>query len=344
MESASAVPPPAASTALPDPEVHAVATSDGTEVRLTRYRMGTKGPVVLAPGYGNAARAFALDTVPKSFVEYLGEHDYDVCPALPSSHSQFTVDDIALRDWPAAIDTVRRESGADSVQAMGHCVGGLSLFMAIGGGMEGLRSASFSALAGHPIPTPGNKLRAGVRMATVFKRLGIKGLDTEYDPKSIPDRAIESVMKVLPFRHVYDDPVARRIYFIYGDVFDYENIDEETMRTSVPSFFGNGNITFFEHISLMIRAREARNARGEDVYVSNLDAYKLPINFLTGEHNRMFVPEGLQRTYDTLRRGNGPERYRHTVVRDYAHLDLWLGTNAERDVFPTALAELERHN
>ena len=115
-------------------------------------------------------------------------------------------------------------------------------------------------------------------------------------------------MKVLPFRHVYDDPVARRIYFIYGDVFDYENIDDDTMRSSVPSFFGNGNITFFEHISLMIRAGEARNAQGEDSYVSNLDAYKLPINFMTGEHNRMFVPAGLQRTYDTLRRGNGPEQ------------------------------------
>jgi hypothetical protein len=138
--------------------------------------------------------------------------------------------------------------------------------------------------------------------------------------------------------------VARRIYFIYGDVFDYENIDDETMRSSVPSFFGNGNITFFEHISLMIRASEARNAHGEDVYVSNLDAYNLPINFMTGEHNRMFVPAGLQRTYETLRRGNGPERYRHTVFKDYAHLDLWLGQNAERDVFPTALAELERHN
>ena len=46
---------------------------------------------------------------------------------------------------------------------MGHCVGGLSLFMAIGGGLEGLRSATFSALAGHPIPTVGNQVRAGIR-------------------------------------------------------------------------------------------------------------------------------------------------------------------------------------
>src|SRR5262245_57775507 len=138
-------------TTLPPAEVHSVPTSDGTSVRLTRYRFGTKGPLVLAPGYGNAARAFAIDTVPKNWVSYLGEHGYDVwlfdyraSPDLPSSYTQFTVDDIAMRDWPAAVDTVRRETGQDEIQALGHCIGGLSLFMAIGGGMQGLRSATFS--------------------------------------------------------------------------------------------------------------------------------------------------------------------------------------------------------
>ena len=53
------------------------------------------------------------------------------------------------------------------MQALAHCVGGLSLCMAIGGGLEGVRSATFSALAGHPIPTAGNKLRAGVHLATI---------------------------------------------------------------------------------------------------------------------------------------------------------------------------------
>src|SRR5215208_6686404 len=98
--------------ALPRPEVHAVPTSDGTEIRLTHYAMGTKGPIVLAPGYGNAARAFAVDTVPKNYVQFLGEHGYDVwlldyraSPDLESSFTQFTGDDIATRDWPAAVDT-----------------------------------------------------------------------------------------------------------------------------------------------------------------------------------------------------------------------------------------------
>ena len=65
-------------SALPQPTVHAFTASDGTELRLTNYPFGKKGPLVLAPGYGNSARAWALDTVPKSFAEYLGEHGYDV--------------------------------------------------------------------------------------------------------------------------------------------------------------------------------------------------------------------------------------------------------------------------
>src|SRR6187200_3471903 len=127
-----------ATGALPKAAVHSVSTSDGAEVRLTRYQMGTKGPLVLAPGFGNAARAFSVDTVEKNWVQYLGEHGYDVwlldyraSPDLPSSFTQFTVDDIALRDWPAAVETVRRETGTDAIQALGHCIGGLSLFMAI---------------------------------------------------------------------------------------------------------------------------------------------------------------------------------------------------------------------
>ena len=51
-----------------------VVTSDGTEVALTHHAAGDKGPIVLAPGYGNAARAIALDTVPKSFADNLAEH------------------------------------------------------------------------------------------------------------------------------------------------------------------------------------------------------------------------------------------------------------------------------
>jgi cholesterol oxidase len=227
---------------------------------------------------------------------------------------------------------------------MGHCVGGLSLFMAIGGGLEGLRSATFSSLAGHPIATPGNRVRAGAHLATMFKKVGIKGLNTDYNPDYLPDRVVERVMRTLPFRHVYDSPVGRRIYFVYGDVFDFSNINEETMDAAVPSIFGISNITFFEHISRMIRKNRAVDRAGRDAYLANVDRYRMPMSFLTGAHNRMFVPRGLQRSYEHVVAANGPERYTHHVFNDYAHLDMWLGENAAHDIFPTALSELERQD
>jgi pimeloyl-ACP methyl ester carboxylesterase len=331
--------------------MHAVATSDGTEVRLTHHASGDKGPIVLAPGYGNAARAFALDSVPKNFADYLAENGFDVwlfdyraSPDLPSSRTQFNVDDIAMRDWPAAIAEVRRETGADSVQALGHCIGGLTLFMAIGGGLEGVRSATFSALAGHPVPTPANRLRAHVRVPTVLRMAGMPTISTEYRPDSLQDRALERVMRALPINHMHDSPVGRRIYFIYGDVFDHSRIDEETLADEVPGFFGAGNMTFFEHMGVMVRkGGRAVDVQGRDVYLANTERYRMPISLLTGSRNRMFLPRGLEATHDMLRAANGPELYTRHVVPGYAHLDLWLGRDAERDVFPIALAELERH-
>jgi pimeloyl-ACP methyl ester carboxylesterase len=333
---------------LPRTEVHPVVTSDGTEIRLTRYP-GTKGPIVLAPGYGNAARAFAVDTVERNFVAYLNENGYDVwlldyraSPELPASRTQFTVDDIATRDWPAAVATIRKESGADSVQALAHCVGGLSLFMALGAGLEGVRSAVFSALAGHPIPTPANQLRSHVRLANAFKAAGILGLNTDYHADSGMDRAVDVAMRVLPFKHICDSPVCRRICFVYGDVFDHSHLNDAT-HDALEGIFGITNITFFDHISRMIRASRAVDARGRDAYLSNPDRYKIPLAFMTGEHNRMFLPKGLARTHDMLRAANGPDLYRSHVIGGYAHLDCWLGEHSDRDVFPIALAELERH-
>jgi cholesterol oxidase len=306
--------------------------------------------VVLAPGYGNAARAFSIDTVDRNLVQFLGEHGYDVwlldyrsSPELPAARTQFTVDDIATRDWPAAIETVRRETGAESVQVLAHCVGGLSAFMALGAGLEGVRSAVFSALAGHPIPTPANRLRSWIRLATLFMAARITNLTTDYDATLRIDRAVDLAMRTLPFENHCDNPVCRRICFVYGDVYEHKNLNAAT-HEALGGIFGITNLTFFEHISRMIRARRAVTADGKDAYLSQLDRYRFPISFVTGEHNRMFLPESVELTYGLLTKANGPKNYTHHVVPGYAHLDCWLGEHADRDVFPIVLEELEKHN
>ncbi len=74
------------------------------------------------------------------------------------------------------------------------------------------------------------------------------------------------------------------------------------------------------------------------------DNLKLPISFLHGENNRLFKPEGSQLTYDYLREKNGDDLYTRTVVPGYAHMDLFIGKDAARDVYPVITAELDRFN
>ena len=104
--------------------------------------------------------AFVIDTIDTNLTEYLVEHGYDVwlldfrwSPDLASARSGFTIDHIARVDWPAAIDEVRRRTGADSVQVIAHCVGSMSLLMAGLSGMGGVRGAVCSQVTTHPVVT-----------------------------------------------------------------------------------------------------------------------------------------------------------------------------------------------
>ena len=263
-----------AAAPLPPAEVHSVPTSDGTEIRLTRYKFGTKGPLVLAPGYGNAASAFAIDTVPKNWVQYLGEHGYDV----------WLLDYRASPNLPGELHAVHRRRHRDARLARGRRRGAQ-------GDRRGRRSRRWgTASAGSRCSWPwaagwracaaprsrASPATRSPRRATrrapgpgwprCSRRSASSAWTSSTTPSAGTASSIETVMKLVPFRHVYDNPIARRIYFVYGDVYDYENINQPTMEQAVPGFFGGGNMTFFEHISLMIRAeRGARRARQERV-------------------------------------------------------------------------------
>jgi choline dehydrogenase-like flavoprotein len=104
------------------------------------------------------------------------------------------------------------------------------------------------------------------------------------------------------------------------------------------------NLTTFKQITLALRTGHVVAADGRDVYLPATDNLRLPISFLHGAQNRLFKPEGSRLTYDYLVAKNGPDLYTRTVIDDYAHMDLFIGADAARDVYPVVTAELDRFN
>jgi cholesterol oxidase len=63
---------------------------------------------------------------------------------------------------------------------------------------------------------------------------------------------------------------------------------------------------------------------------------------VAGAKNQLFFPETCIRTQTWLSAYNDPALYTRHVFEDYAHMDLFIGRDAARDVFPYLIRQLER--
>lgn len=335
-----------------EPEVHSYRTSDGVELRLTRFKGGTKGPVIVAPGYGTSSLAFSIDTVDTNFPEFMYAHGYDVwlldyraSPALPSSSTQFTIDDIATKDYPATVDKVREVTGAESVQVMAHCVGGMSFMMGMMAGLEGVRSAVVSQLTAHPVAPTLNQLKARSGLAHVLPKIGIDTLTTNTDEsnRDWKETLYDKALLLYPSKDNCDRSYCRRILFMYGEVYKHSQLNDAT-HDAIPEMFGVANMTAFQQIGEIVNHGHVVDKDGNNVYLPHVDRLGIPIAFIHGEENALFLTKGSQQTYDWLRENNGEELYVRHVIPGYEHMDCFIGKDAARDVYPIVLAELEKGN
>jgi cholesterol oxidase len=332
-------------------DVHFFTTDDDVELRLTRFNGGPKGPVILSPGFGTSSAAYLLDTTETNYPEYLVEHGYDVwvldyraSPSLASGSTQFTLDDIATYDYPAAVAKVREVSGAESVQIMAHCIGSLTLLMSLALGLQGVRHSVASQVTLHPRSGALNEMRSGIYAGNVIQALGVDTLTTDRDDLSWSERLYERALQLYPSgEEECGLPFCRRVMFMYGEVYDHAQLNDAT-HEHLHEVFGVANMTTFRQITLALREGHIVAADGADVYLPATDNLRVPISFLHGENNRLFKPEGSQLTYDYLTEKNGPDLYTRTVVPGYAHMDLFIGKDAARDVYPVITAELDRFN
>ncbi len=333
------------------PQVYPVQTDDGIRLRLTRYRGGDKGPVLLIHGLGVSSLIFSLDTIDTNLLEFLYAHGYDVwlwdyrfSIDLPASEQQFSADDVARYDHPAAVAKILEITGAKDIQVVAHCLGSLTFFMSMLGGLKGVRSAVSSQVATHYVVPTLTKLKAGLHLPEVLETLGVDSLtayvDTHADWK---DRLLNTALKVYPIQNEEHckSPTCHRISFMYGVLYEHAQLNAATHRT-LHETFGVANMKIFDHLGRLTRTGYMVNDEGRDVYLGHAERLKIPMTIIHGEENETFLPESTAKTYTFLREQNGKEWYRRHVIPDYGHIDCIFGKNAVQDVYPVILNHLER--
>lgn len=335
---------------LSDAQTYGVITDDDVELRLTRHRGGSRGPVVLAPGFGTSTLAFSVTTIDSNLPECLHQAGYDVwlfdyrsSPELAASATQYTLDDVIDKDWPAAISEVRKASGADDVQVVAHCVGSVTLLASLMTGLSGVRSVVASQFTPHVHFSTKTQLKAGTHMPSVLNVLGVEGLDPDCRESNWETRIADKMLEHYPTWEKCGLNTCHRILFLYGEVFKHAMLNDATHR-AVHRMFGNATMSAFVHLSRIILAGKMVDHTGRDAYLPHLGDLKVPVAFIHGEENRFILPSGSERTFEALKKLNRDIPYTRDVIPNYAHMDCFIGENAHRDVFPVILRELEKYN
>ncbi|MEP6716522.1 MAG: GMC oxidoreductase [Terriglobia bacterium] len=334
------------------PVLYPFAAKDGVPLLLTRYQGGTKGPVILSHGLGVSSLIFSLDTVDTNMLEYLYAHGYDVwlldyreSIALPSASQQSCGDDVALNDYPAAVDKVREVTGAPDVEMVVHCWGSTTFFMAMLAGLQGVRAAVCSQIATHVVAPIATHIKTGLHVPSFLKAIGVNTLSAFASTKeSLLEKVYDQGLRLYPLqlKDRCENLTCHRISFMYAPLYEHEQLNELTHETLYETF-GVGNMKAFQHLATLTNVGHLVNFAGENVYLPHLERLAIPITFIHGADNECFEPKSTEITFDLLRNANGKELYDRHVIPGYGHIDCIFGKNASTDVFPIILAALEAH-
>lgn len=339
---------------VPEPEVHLVRTGDGKVLKLTRYRGGAKGPVILAHGLGVSSLIFSIDTIDTNLLEYLVAEGYDcwlfdfrASVDLPYAHELWNGDNVATQDYPAAVAKVRAVTRSSTVQVIAHCFGATTFTMSLLAGLEGVRSAVISQIStDYVVPWYPQRLLAYLRAPQLFEAMGIDVVNaraTTADP--LRERMLDKLLRLIvpvPWSERTSDATSNRITALYGRLYNLAQLNQATVSSGLAEMFGEANIEAFQHLAVLARHGHLLDADGRDIYLPHLDRMALPILFLHGADNVCFKPESTARTVERLAQVNGRQLYERHVIPGYGHIDCIFGKNAAADIFPLISAHLDK--
>jgi hypothetical protein len=312
-----------------------------------------RGPVLLVHGAGVRANIFR-PPVARSLVDVLIEQGWDVWlenwrASIDLPPNAWTLEQAALYDHPAAVQTVLAQTGASSLKAVIHCQGSTSFMMsALAGLVPQVSTIVSNAVALHPLvkPTAQLKLRLAVPL--------VAALTPHLDPRW-GDHAEGWVPKLLQglvklTHHECNNAVCRFASFTYGTGFPvlwrHENLDEAT-HDWIRQEFGPVPMSFFSHMGRCLSAGHLVAAQSPPLPGLPADYTTAPLRtqarfaFVTGRRNDCFTWQGQQASFDWFERQR-PGFHSLHVFEDYGHLDVFIGKNAQHDTYPVLLAALER--
>jgi pimeloyl-ACP methyl ester carboxylesterase len=330
-----------------------IITADGWRLGVRRLRPPcpdpSKMPVVLCHGMGLNATFWTItdDHMPSQLLEHGYEvflFDYrgsgenakvgplaaiNAClretPFLEVGETDWTIDEIVEYDVPAILDYVKKTTGHDRVNWVGHSLGGMLMFPFLELSPESWRIANFVAMGSTIILTPAPQ----TGMLEANRKLRV--LSSVASPGRLGrPLSFVKIKALAAIDHLYytESNVDRRtVSRFYG--FTLEDMGRSALKQLDPY------LEYGHFVSL----------DGSIDYADRLREVTTPILMVAGDGDVMSDVPSTELTFQAIR---SPDKslirfgQQEGHVADYGHCDLVWSRHAPREVFPPVIDWIDR--
>jgi cholesterol oxidase len=340
-------------------------TADGLGLSLLRFcRKPSRDVVVIIHGLTTSSDMF-IQPEHYNFVSYLLDHGFtDVWTLdfrVSNRHgynlvpNDWSMDDCALHDHPAAIEKVRQVAGRDAaIHVVCHCLGSMSFAMSLfGRTVDGIRSCIANSVALTPHVPAWSRVKGTIFPFVIERILQQPYVSPRWseDPRLTIGKLLSKAVSL--FHRECDVPACHMLSLMWGTgwpaLYFHENLDEVTHRRG-GDLYGAVGLNYHKHVLKMLRhggrtvkmkPEDPRYAALPSDYIAGAGAVTTPVLFMTGETNRVFTDSNIRchRALEAV----VPGRHELAVFPRYGHQDVFMGNRVHEDIFPRLLGFLEKH-
>jgi lysosomal acid lipase/cholesteryl ester hydrolase len=343
---------------------HYFSTQDGLGLSMLRFKRAEAGETVLIiHGLTTSTDMFVM---PEHYnlVSYLLDNGYtDVwCLDMRMSnrHSynlfphRYTFDDIALYDYPPALDIIRSQVGDRPLHVIAHCLGSVTFMMSVfGKAVTGVTSLVANSVGLTPRVPRWSKLKLRSAPTMVEHVLGFPNLNPRWadDPALTRGKLFSKAVSL--FHRECDVPACHMLSLMWGTgwpaLYSHDNLADVTHRRG-GDLYGATSMNYYRHVSKMVRAgsRPLKFEMGKPEHAALPDDYfayareiETPVLLTTGADNNVFTDSNIV-CYERLR-ALGCDQHELKIYPGYGHQDVFMGKDVARDCFPDMLDFIRRH-
>ena len=323
---------------MEEPTLEFVSTPDQWKLALYHYpnRSSKKHPVLLVHGLGT--NRFDVDFPMRhlSLARYLHNHGYDTwvveLRGAGKSHKKgifpnWDFDDYITQDLPALVAHIQKVTRKKSLHWVGHSLGGTLIYAAL----ETMGQSVCASAA-----------TLGSAMSATTKH-GLIKLLLKVDPivARLPHVPLKNLARIGVPLSRWIAPIEDNFFYVI------DNLDMETITTALRIAVENVSTPLFLQLHDWYKNNHFRSRDGSFSYRDNLKKIKSPLLVCAGSMDGLTAYPDVHFAYRMI--GSQDKKFRvfgreHGCRTEYGHLDLILGKNAPREVFPAVAEWFDRHD